>query len=454
MRSSTRLKKQRVVDIQDYYALRIGPMWRGLREESWAFWWLCIYFFFEYVRPQSIYSVIDVLPWTQISLIAALLTMRTDKTVTWVKSPANTVFILFYLLVFLSCLFAFHPATSWGKISIVINWIVAYFLIVMVVNSERRFFIFLLLFLLANFKMSQFGFRSFAMRGFSFAGWGVSGSPGWFQNAGDFGLQMNIFAPLAAVFVYELRKYWSGIKKLLLYMLPISALITIIATSSRGAQLGLVGITLLYILRSRLGLKSLLTILVLGWGLYQVLPAEMLEKFETAGEDKTSQARLKYWEFGMDVARENPVFGVGYENWLEYCWYKNPRGIEYGMACLDPHNTFIEAAAEIGIPGLSLYVIMLMLVLVINGRTRKKAKKLGNNFIFYMAHGLDAGLVGYMISSFFVTVLFYPMFWFQLALTVALHALSMRMEVTSPDETASLDEPAKDAPDSLAHLYK
>jgi hypothetical protein len=38
-----------------------------------------------------------------------------------------------------------------------------------------------------------------------------------------------------------------------------------------------------------------------------------------------------------------------------------------------------------------------------------------------MAHGLDAALIGFLASGFFVTVLFYPFFWINLAMTVALY---------------------------------
>jgi O-antigen ligase len=433
MRLTGRSRKQTDVDIKDYYALNVGAMWRGLKQESWAFWWLCIYFFFEYVRPQNIYTVIDILPWTQLSLLATLVTVRSDRTVVWVRSPANAPIILFYLLVLLSSLFAFRPSVSWSTIDIAVNWIVAYFLIITIVNSERRFFIFLLLFLLVNFKMSLFGFRTFVMRGFSFARWGVSGSPGWFQNGGDFALQMDIFTPLAIVFVYTLRQYWGRMKRLLLYLLPLSALVTIVASSSRGGQLGLAGAAAWYLLKSRIGLKAIIWIIIAGWLLYQVAPPEMLEKFEVSGEDRTSQARLAFWGFGREVIKDFPVLGVGYDNWLDYCWFVKPGGFEVYtpgfepfVHCLDPHNTYIEAAAEIGIPGFLLYVFMILLVFVINARTRVNAKKTGNNFILYTAHALDGGLVGYLISSTFLTVLFYPMFWFQLAFAVALHEVARR----------------------------
>ena len=38
-----------------------------------------------------------------------------------------------------------------------------------------------------------------------------------------------------------------------------------------------------------------------------------------------------------------------------------------------------------------------------------------------MADGLDAALISYLACGFFVTVLFYPFFWINLAMTVALH---------------------------------
>ena len=52
-----------------------------------------------------------------------------------------------------------------------------------------------------------------------------------------------------------------------------------------------------------------------------------------------------------------------------------------------------------------------------------------NKFIYYIAHGLDGGLVGFMISGTFISVLFYPMIWFQMATSVALYNIA-RKQVT------------------------
>ena len=114
----------------------------------------------------------------------------------------------FYFVVLLSSIFAIWPSLAFSKIEVPVNWVILYFLIVSVVNSERRFILFALLYLLVNFKMSQFGFLSFAKRGFTYTVWGVTGSPGWFRDSGDFGIQMGLFAPFVIGFILALRKYW------------------------------------------------------------------------------------------------------------------------------------------------------------------------------------------------------------------------------------------------------
>jgi len=166
--------------------------------------------------------------------------------------------------------------------------------------------------------------------------------------------------------------------------------------------------------------------LLVGWALYSILPEKMLEKFETSGEDATSQARLTYWAFGMEVMKEHPLLGVGYENWLWNCWVRYPYGIKHGVECLAPHNTYIQTGAELGLPALFLYIVMILHSYRINSRTRKLVGDKQNKFILYMSHGLDGGMVGYVISSTFVTVLYYPVFWLQLAMIVSLNAIARK----------------------------
>jgi hypothetical protein len=88
-----------------------------------------------------------------------------------------------------------------------------------------------------------------------------------------------------------------------------------------------------------------------------------------------------------------------------------------------PHNIFIEAGSELGYSGLVAFILLIIATFVINYRTRQLTRRHpgGNLFMFDMAHGLDGALIGYLASGFFVTVLYYPFFWINFAMTVALH---------------------------------
>lgn len=426
MRLSKKLAKKADVDIEEYYAVNVGVIWRDFKEESPAFLWLCLYIFLEYIRPATLYPVIDILPWTQISLIFATFTALSDKSIKWVKSSANSLMLMFLFIVILSCVFAFSFSESFDAIDIPLLWLLAYLLIINIVNSEKRFIVFLLLFILINFKMSQHGFVDFAKRGFSYTKWGVTGSPGWFRDSGDFGIAMTIFVPLVLSFILAFHHKWGKFKRWLFYFIAMTGAVTIVATSSRGAQLGIVAVAIWFILKSKKGIKTLFFSVLFGFLIYSILPERMLAEYQESGEDSTSENRLAHWAFGMEVVKNNPVLGIGYNNWLKYCDHKNPNGLvdDYRNRCLEPHNTYVEALAELGVTGTLVYFIMIFYVFILNYKTRFLALNSGNKFSEYIAHGLDGGLVGYLISSIFFTVLFYPFFWVQLAMTVALHQVT------------------------------
>lgn len=423
-------KKSKIVDVSldDLYALNIRSIWHGFKQESWSFKWLCLYFVFEYVRPASLYPALDVLPWTQLSLLLAIVTAVQDKSVKWVSATGNLLMVLFFIVVLLSSLLAFNPSLSWDKIDIPINWLIVYFLMITVLNTRRRFFLFLLVFLLVNFKMSSHGFISFASRGFAYTKWGVVGPPGWFGDSGDFGIAMLVFTSIAIAFVLALRSRWGKYKKIFSYYPPFTGLMTIIGTSSRGAQLGMVAMGVWFLLKSKNGMKALLIIVAVSSILYSVLPEEMLQEFESAGEDNTSTDRLEHWAFGMEVITSHPILGIGYENWLAYCNFKNPNGLGYKDWCRLPHNTYISAGSELGFTGLFLYLVMAVYMFMLNAKTRSNIDSRGDSLLFYVSHGMDAGLVGYLVASVFFTVLFYPLFWVQLSLTVALNRISKTKE--------------------------
>jgi len=406
-------------------ALRLKAFWAAFKREPLSFWGICAYIFIEYVRPQQIYTSIDVLPFGEVTLALALLGYVFEGMPVRRFNAADVLLGLFTIVLILSSVFAVNPDVAMDGWTVFLNWLILYWLVTNVVTTPRRYIIFWALFLLWSLKMSQHGARIWISRGGSFASWGASGAPGWFQNSGEFAIQMCIFLPMAFHSLMALRerlktwKFWG-----LMVLLPGTAVISLLASSSRGGQMALVAVVLFLIAQSRHRVRGLITAAVVLALLWSFMPPEQRARFETMGDedDDTSQTRLTYWEDGIEIAKQYPLFGIGYENWLSY--YR----LNYDAVGELPHNIFIEAWAELGYTGLLAFLGLIGGTFYVNFRTRRKAASLPEwgPFLRAAALGLDAALVGYMAAGFFVTVLFYPFFWVNLAFTAALHEVARR----------------------------
>ncbi|QSP93673.1 O-antigen ligase family protein [Marinobacter salinisoli] len=413
-------KKSKSVTIEDFYHLQLLRIWRYFRGESFAFWMICGYFFFEYFRPQSIYTWLDFLPWTQLTVLGALIGCFTDKTVRWVSSPINILIIAFFLIVLLSSYFAYWPSFSYEQLEFSYTWFIIYFLIINIVNTEKRFFIFLCIFFLASFKLSLSLTLKWAARGFSFTDWGLMGPRGFFQNSGELAIQMLVFWPLAWAFAHFLKQKVSKKWYSVLLMMPITAVMVVIGASSRGGQIALflqlIVSNAKAVFRPRILISCALAVSVL----WAILPDEQKERFENIGSDRTSIQRLLYWEHGIDMLNDHPFLGVGYFNFIPYYERVYREDMLYEYAEL-PHNIFIQVGSELGYSGLIVYVLMLAYCFWKTNSIRKKLKEEGEHgFFYYIFSYLNISLLGFIFAGQFVSVVYYPFLWIHLALFVAL----------------------------------
>jgi O-antigen ligase len=409
-------RSARVAGARSLYTLRVHSIWRFLTTQPASYWLICIYLFFEYVRPQSIYAAIDLLPWATLSIVLCLGAFMLEGRSWRFTTPADWGLAGFSLVVLLTSAAAYFPATSFAALPLFFSWVVIYVLISGVVVTEQRFLVFILSFLLYNLKMSLHATRSWASIGFAFRDWGVTGAPGWFHNSGEFGIEMAVFFPISLCFAVALRRYFSRGKLALLLFLPATAVIGMLASSSRGALLGGGAVMFWFLMKSRHRVRTLIATAVIVVAAIGLLPEQQKERLTSMGTDATSVSRLTYWKDGITITNEHPILGIGYGNWADYYRkFVNPRGQL-------PHNIFVQAGSELGYTGLLVFGVLIFYTFVINARTRKLARELPEGaFLFGMANGLDGALVGYLVSGFFVTVLYYPFFWINLALTVALH---------------------------------
>lgn len=406
----------------DYLSINIRPMWAALKAEPAYFWLLCMYLFFEYVRPQSLYPVIAFLPWSMLLLLGAFGTRVLAKEKKPISNPLTFTSIGFFIAALLSSLFAENPAMSFDRFQAFINWLLVYLLFIWIVTTRFRLFIVLLLLMLCSFKMSQHGAITWMRRGMSFEAWGISGGPGYFGNAADLGVQMLIFAPMATAFILGCRPYWNKYKKALFYLFPITAVMTIMATGERGTMLGLATIGLVLVMAGKQKFRKLFIIGLVGFTIFQFMPDQFKARFQTAGTDGTSQARLKYWKRGLEMYQDHLVFGIGFNNWVQYYAQRYPgeslRSDHQEVA----HSTPVTVLAEMGTVGFVFFYGMAAATIFTNIKTIRTLKDNPDDRLWrFMAFGLNLGLCGFLIASCFITEHEFPFLFVQASLSAALY---------------------------------
>jgi probable O-glycosylation ligase (exosortase A-associated) len=413
-------------------------IWQGFRQEHAAFVVTCIYLIFEYNRPHMIYPALNIIPWGKTLLLLSIFLAFSDRTSKAPPSAAWRSMLFFSSCVLLSMFFAFSPSSAAKEWTMFFGWFFVVLLLTSVVNTRKRLFLFLVVYFLCNLKMAQHGFRSWAMGGFGFSSWGVTGSPGWFQNSGEFSMEMVVFLPLVLAYIAAFRLDWSRWVRLFFYILVIMVIGSIIASASRGGILGLIVVGFWCLSYSRQRIKALIILTLVALLIFIAIPPEFKARFDTAGKDKTSLSRMTYWEYGLNAVRENPLTGVGFRNWTIWVPVMHPElvmrigsgdHIEYHVEVI--HNTYLEAATELGLLGLSVYFAILLQIFISNHRSFKIALKVKDRFLAATAMGLNGSLIGYMVPSYFMSVLYYPYIWILLSLTVCVSSIC-RLQASQP----------------------
>ena len=160
---------------------------------------------------------------------------------------------------------------------------------------------------------------------------------GSMEDPNDLSLALGIAIPIAFAF-YDRRRTFPRLA--LVVLTSVLAGLCAILTQSRGGQLVFLAVLGVYFVR-RVGVgKGLATGLVLA------MPMLLLGG-RSGGESSTYERTICWW-VGLHLFVAAPVFGVGFGQFLEY--HRQTA-----------HNSHVLAAAELGLPGVLLWVVILYL---------------------------------------------------------------------------------------------
>jgi len=416
--------------MNQFYQLKLKDITSYVLAQKPSFWMILLYLVFEYLRPQSMYPAIDVIPWTQSILIIAAVLVLLEGKILQVKCYCNTLINIFFIVILISSLLAISPKTSFVGIKTFFILFLVYYLITNIVDTEQKLFIFVLLFIFLNLKLSQFVFRNWLARGFEYEKYGAVAGMGWLANPGELAIQMCMVFSISTFFLLSLWPNLSKIKRTLLLLMPIVFLGSILACGSRGSFLALGAIIIAMWVASKRKLIGVILIAIFALSLPYIMSERDIDRTLNIGapEDSTAQNRLERWKKGISMANKYPLFGVGYKNWAVA-----DMGMFHGTGDLS-HNIFIECMSELGYAGLIVFLLLIISTLKNNFNSIKLAHESNDRLIPNLAKSLNLALIGYLVAGFFVTVLYYPYFWVNLAMTVSTNNIANKKYVAERHE--------------------
>ena len=137
---------------------------------------------------------------------------------------------------------------------------------------------------------------------------------------------------------------------------------------------------------------------------------------------------------GIGYMVEYPVFGIGISNFpkaectisTKLAWRPSGEPLE----CRAPHNSYVQAGAELGVPGLTAWVCLVFGLVVAPLRLRRRFPKAwlkgtgAERFLYASASFFPVAACGFAVTSFFVTFAFSDPIYILAALYSALYTVS------------------------------
>lgn len=229
---------------------------------------------------------------------------------------------------------------------------------------------------------------------------GVGGATG---DNNDFALMLALTVPLMYYFAQAQTRWWL---KAGFYTLTLMTVVTCLFTYSRGGLLGLSAGIFVLLLKSRHKITSFVAVTVITLAIVAVLPQSLMERFGTIKgaeqNDASAQQRLRMWKLSLEIVRDHPFVGVGIRNIL----FVHDRYVDVpgGEDKLVAHNSYLQIATDAGVPALLLFLSLFVISWWRLWRTRRILRiHAPDSPLIKYAHGMEAGMVGYMVSAFFAS---------------------------------------------------
>ena len=218
-----------------------------------------------------------------------------------------------------------------------------------------------------------------------------------------------------------------GLAKLIKIGCILTFIVAVLGSHSRGGYLGLVIAFVSYLFFTsgkRVGF-TVAAMLLISYVGYLQLPSDILGRMDTIinyQQDYNLTAedgRVEIWKRGLKIVAAHPIVGVGMAN------FPIAEGQTHadipGTPWMNAHNIFLQVAAEIGLGGLLLYLVLI-------ARMFAKIQVLKNDLELDGVHDLGMGLfialLCYLVTGFFLSQGFSVVFYSLMAMTLSVDRIA------------------------------
>jgi len=211
------------------------------------------------------------------------------------------------------------------------------------------------------------------------------------------------------------------------------AVLAFVAASSRGGLVGL-GLGFLYVLIRSRRRTTILVFALLLLPLMLLSPLSPIKRFTHPdyGDTVSVNTHKALWVAGLKAIEQNPITGLGlgaFKGTIRKTGALNEIMHEQGVGLM-AHNTYLEYAAELGIPAFLLFCSFLLSTLLLLGKVRKRALAQGESFFLAAATGLQGGIVGFCGAAFFISAEYIKPFWIIAFLAPCMYSLLQQQPAT------------------------
>ena len=401
---------------------------------------------FSFLSPIKIVGIATVTVWFLKRFLA-------EKAI----APAvQNIVVLFFIVIFMVSGF---NAYDFGEVkATLLNFVMVllfYFLIINLIDTERKFRIIVWSALLSMTISAAGGVLSYIVQKplFMTRRAHLAGGARWgeevprIHGTGDFGPNelgsvLAFIIPLTIVLMYRSNRKW---ERLILGGIAVTCLAADALTYSRGSWVAIAAVIPLLLWRIRDRLRSPLTVIVsvIGiLGMVVLMPDKVFDRASSISDTKTDvsiKGRLSYKVAALYMARDHPLFGVGpgnfniatalpaYRDFVDVTEQRYQTQEQHGGATgRVAHDMYSEVVAELGFPGIAVFVTLLLLTYRSIKRVMRILQARGNESFLAYIYGIEVGYVCLLLNGWFLSNEYLEYLWLVIALAVAAENLVVR----------------------------